>query len=332
MCQYSATDGVPNGWHFVHYGQYAVGKVGLVMTEASAISSEARSTLLDAGIWNDEQELAWKKIVDFVHAQGSKMGIQLWHSGQKASTTAPWQGQNYVSEEQGGWTSVSSSTVAFGDLPAPREISREEMQVTIEQYKDSAVRALNAGFDVVEIHGAHGYLIHSFLSPITNKREDEYGGSFMNRIRFVVEVVEAIREVWPQSHPLFLRTSSHDWVEGGWTGEENAELAEILLHKGVDLIDCSSGGIKPDVSYPVEPGYQVRFSEIIKKRSAVLACAVGVITEPLQAEAIIESHQADAVMLGREFIRDPRWVLRAARELNVDLEWPNQYKQGNPKK
>ena len=331
MCQYSATDGVPNDWHFVHLGQFAAGKVGLIMTEASGIAPDARSTLLDAGIWNEEQEFAWKKIVNFVHQQGSKIGIQLWHAGQKGSTTAPWQGQGHVSEAQGGWRAVAPSAIAFGDLPAPREISRAEIRATIEDYRESARRALRAGFDVLEIHGAHGYLIHSFLSPISNKREDEYGGSFDNRIRFVVEVVQAVREVWPDSHPLFLRTSSHDWVEGGWTGEENAELAEVLFHKGVDLIDCSSGGIKSDVSYPVGPGYQVQFSEMVKKRSKVLTCAVGVITEPLQAEAIIDLQQADAVMLGREFLRDPHWVLRAAKELNTDIEWPNQYKQGKQK-
>jgi len=332
LCQYSATDGVPNDWHLVHLGRYATAKVGLIMTEASGIAPDARSTLLDAGIWNEEQELAWKKIVTFVHAQGAKIGIQLWHAGQKGSTTAPWQGQGHVSPAEGGWIAVAPSAVAFGELPAPLEITKEEMQVTLKDYQESAQRALRAGFDVLEIHAAHGYLIHSFLSPITNKREDEYGGSFENRIRFAVEVVEAVREVWPSSHPLFIRTSAHDWVEGGWTTEDNAELAEILFHKGVDLIDCSSGGIKPDVSYPVGPGYQVQFSEMVKKRSKVLACAVGVITEPLQAEAIIASQQADAVMLGREFLRDPHWVFRAAKELDVDIEWLNQYKQAKPKK
>ncbi len=332
MCQYSARDGVPNAWHFVHLGQFAIGKVGLIMTEASGITPEARSTLMDTGIWNDEQVLAWQKIVAFAHEQGSKIGIQLWHAGQKGSTTAPWQGQDYVSEDQGGWQAVAPSAIAFGKLPTPRKISRQEIKSTIQDYKESAKRALIAGFDVLEIHGAHGYLIHSFLSPITNKRDDEYGGSFENRIRFVSEVVEAIREVWPDSRPLFLRTSAQDWIEGGWTAEENADLAEILFGKGVDLMDCSSGGIAPEIKYPVGPGYQVQFSEIIKRKSKVLTCAVGLITDSHQAEAIVDAGRADAVMLGREFLRDPHWVLRAATELKIDLEWLNQYKQGKPKK
>lgn len=332
MCQYSAIDGLPNSWHFVHLGKFAMGKVGLIMTEASGISPTARSTLYDTGIWNDEQVRAWRPIVDFVHEQGSKIGIQLWHAGQKGSTTTPWQGQDYVSTADGGWEASSPSGVAFGKLPAPRTISIAEMKETVDLYRAAAKRALDANFDVVEIHGAHGYLIHSFLSPITNLRNDEYGGSFENRIRFLLEVVEAIREVWPNSHPLFLRTSSHDWIEGGWSTEENSELAKILLTKGVDLIDCSSGGIKADISYPVGPGYQVRFSEDIKKGSEMLTCAVGMITDPESADEIIRSNRADAVMLGREFLRDPNWVLHAATKLGHPMTWLNQYKQAAPKK
>jgi len=332
MCQYSATDGVPNAWHFVHLGKFAMGKVGLIMTEASGISPTSRSTLRDTGIWNDTQVEAWRPIVDFVHEQGSKIGIQLWHAGQKGSTTAPWQGQDYVPVTEGGWEAAAPSAVAFGKLPTPRSISIAEMKETIVLYRAAAKRALDANFDVVEIHGAHGYLIHSFLSPITNQRTDEYGGSFENRIRFLLEVVEAIREVWPSSHPLFLRTSSHDWIEGGWTSQENSELAKILLTKGVDLVDCSSGGIRADTKYDVEPGYQVRFSEDIKRSSAMLTCAVGMITTPEMAQEIVSSERADAVMLGRELLRDPNWVLHAAVKLGHDLEWLNQYKQAKPKK
>lgn len=331
MCQYSATDGLPNSWHFVHLGKFAMGKVGLIMTEASGISATARSTRHDTGIWNDEQVHAWRPIVDFVHEQGSTIGIQLWHAGQKGSTTTPWQGQDYVSEAEGGWEAAAPSAIAFGKLPSPRPISIVEMKETVTLYRAAAKRALDANFDVVEIHAAHGYLIHSFLSPITNHRTDEYGGSFENRIRFLLEVVEAIREVWPSSHPLFLRTSSHDWIEGGWSTEENSELATILLTKGVDLIDCSSGGIKADIKYAVEAGYQVRFSEDIKRSSEMLTCAVGMITAPEMAEEIVRAGKADAVMLGRELLRDPNWVLHAATTLGHDMEWLNQYKQAKPR-
>ena len=332
MCQYSAVDGVPNNWHLAHLSKYAMGKVGLIMTEATAISPTSRSTLHDTGIWNDQQMLEWKKIVGFVHELGSKIGIQLWHAGQKGSTSTPWQGQDYVAPSEGGWEAVAPSAIAFGKLPTPKSISKEEIKEVIELYVAAAKRALEANFDVLEIHGAHGYLIHSFLSPITNKRDDEYGGSFENRIRFVVEVVEAIRKVWPEARPLFLRTSSHDWIEGGWNSEENSDLARILLEKGVDLFDCSSGGIKSDISYPVAPGYQVQFSADVKKSTKMLTCAVGVITDPALADEIVRTNKADAVMLGRELLRNPHWVLNAAIELGHELEWLNQYKQGKPRK
>lgn len=332
MCQYSAVDGVPNAWHLVHLGKFAMGKVGLIMTEASGISPTARSTRHDTGIWNNEQVQAWRPIVDFVHEQGSKIGIQLWHAGQKGSTTTPWQGQDYVPISAGGWEASAPSEIAFGKLPTPRKITLDKIKEAVELYRAAAARALEANFDIVEIHGAHGYLIHSFLSPITNKRTDEYGGSFQNRIRFLLEVVEAIREVWPNTHPLFLRTSSHDWIDGGWSSHENSELAKILLTKGVDLIDCSSGGIKSDIDYAVAPGYQVQFSQDIKQSSEMLTCAVGMITEPEFADAIVRSNQADAIMLGRELLRNPNWVLHAAIELEHDLDWLNQYKQGKPRK
>lgn len=335
MCQYSAVNGVPNEWHFAHLAQFAMRKVGLLMTEATAISPLARSTRLDTGIWNDEQVKKWLEIVRFVHGQGSKIGIQLWHSGQKASTTTPWQGQDYVTESDGGWRAVAPSAIAFGKLPKPKSLTSAEIDLIILDYQEAAKRAQAAEFDVLEIHGAHGYLIHSFLSPISNHRSDKYGGSFENRTRFVMAVVVAIRKIWPSAKPLFLRTSSHDWVDGGWTMEDNLELARILGPLGVDLIDCSSGGIRSDISYPVGPSYQVGFSEIIKKHSAMLTCAVGIITSAKQANEIVVSGKADAVMLGREFLRNPNWVLDAAEELkdflDTEINWPDQYKSARQK-
>jgi len=331
MCQYSAVEGMPNDWHLVHLGKFAMGGVGLIMTEATGISPTARSTQRDTGIWSDEQGHAWKRIVDFVHDQGSVIGIQLWHAGQKGSTGTPWEGQEYVPVADGGWEAVSAGTRAFGKLPAPHKLTQPMIDEILVQYQDAARRSLQAGFDVVEIHGAHGYLIHSFLSPITNTRTDQYGGTFENRIRFVRQVVASIRAVWPDSLPLFLRTSAHDWVEGGWTSQENAELARILLTEGVDLVDCSSGGITPDIEYPVSPGYQVPFAQEVKEHSEMLACAVGMISDPYQADEIIRTGQADAVMLGRELLRDPNWTLRAAGELGYDIEWLNQYKQAKRK-
>jgi len=331
LCQYSAVEGMPNDWHLVHLGKFAMGGVGLIMTEATGISPTARSTQRDTGIWSDEQGRAWKRIVDFVHEQGAVIGIQLWHVGQKGSTGTPWEGQEYVPVADGGWEAVSAGTRAFGKLPAPHQLTQPMIDEILVQYQDAARRSLQAGFDVVEIHGAHGYLIHSFLSPITNTRTDQYGGTFENRIRFVRQVVASVRAVWPDSLPLFLRTSAHDWVEGGWTSEENAELARILLTEGVDLVDCSSGGITPDIEYPVSPGYQVPFAQEVKEHSEMLACAVGMITDPYQADEIIRSGQADAVMLGRELLRDPNWTLRAAGELGYDIEWLNQYKQAKRK-
>ena len=351
MCMYSAKDGMPNDWHFAHLAQYAMRRVGFLMTEATGISPLGRSTLMDTGIWNQSQVDAWRRIVEFTHSQGSKIGIQLWHAGQKGSTTSPWQGQDYVGIDQGGWLPSAPSAVAFGDLPVPHALTTTEIKEIIEDYRKAAVNSLAAGFDVVEIHGAHGYLVHSFLSPVTNKRSDEYGGSFENRTRFVKEVTAGIREVWPATHPLFLRISADDWMEDGWKVGDSARLAGELIGLGVDLMDCSSGGIKTDVSYPLSPGYQVDFAREIKEVSGMPTAAVGLITSARHANEIIQTGAADAVMLGRELLRNPNWALNAASELESELEselrgdagigtgmetaiatqWPNQYKNGRPK-
>lgn len=338
MCMYSAVDGMPNDWHFAHLSQYAIRRVGFLMTEASGISPEARSTLMDTGIWNSDQAKAWRRIIDFVHSQGSKIGIQLWHAGQKGSTTSPWQGQDYVAPSEGGWIAKAPSEIAFGKLPKPEALQIDEIKKIIADYRNAAALSLEAGFDVVEIHGAHGYLIHSFLSPITNKRSDEYGGTFENRTRFLREVVAAIRSVWPLTHPLFLRLSADDWIEGGWRVGDSARLAKELLPLGVDLIDASSGGIKTEVSYPLAPGYQVPFAKEIREVSGVPTVAVGLLTDAKAANQIIVEGQADAVMLGRELLRNPNWALNAAIELRdeipadeISITWPNQYLNGRPK-
>ena len=338
MCMYSSTDGVPNDWHFAHLAQYAIRRVGFLMTEASGIAPEARSTLMDTGIWNAQQAQQWRRITEFVHGQGSKIGIQLWHAGQKGSTTSPWQGQDYVPPSAGGWIARAPSAVAFGKLPAPLPLTKEEIKGILNDYRNAASHALDAGFDVVEIHGAHGYLIHSFLSPITNHREDEYGGSYENRTRFVKEVVASIREVWPASHPLFLRLSADDWIEGGWRVADSARLAKELLPLGVDLIDASSGGIKTEVSYPLAPGYQVPFAKQIREFSSMPTVAVGLLTDAKAANEIVVRGEADAVMLGRELLRNPNWALNAAMELRdlipeeeITIAWPNQYLNGRPK-
>ena len=332
MCQYSAINGLPNDWHFAHLAQFAMGGAGLIFTEATAISSSARSTAVDTGIWNEEQVASWTRIVGFIHEQGAKFAIQLWHAGRKGSATTPWEGHRPVSIDTGGWEIFAPSPLRFGELNIPIELSKADIQIIIQDYKSAAERSLRAGFDVVEIHGAHGYLIHSFLSPIGNKRIDEYGGEFLNRVRFLLEVTKAIREVWPLDKPLFVRLSTSDWVEEGWTVEDSIELAKLLKVIGVDLIDCSTGGVVPDVKYQVGPHYQVQFAEKIKSSAGILTGAVGLITDPLLANSIVASEQADAVLLGREMLRNPHWAFQAAHELGVDIEWPNQYKQAKPRK
>jgi 2,4-dienoyl-CoA reductase-like NADH-dependent reductase (Old Yellow Enzyme family) len=328
MCQYSAVDGVPNDWHLVHLGSFARGGAGLVLTEATAVSPEGRISPSDTGIWNDEQVAAWARIVDFVHGQGATAGIQLAHAGRKASTRPPFEGRGTVPAEEGGWTTEGPSDVAFPGLAQPRALTRDDIDRVVGDFTAAALRALDAGFDVLEIHAAHGYLLHEFLSPLSNRRQDDYGGSFANRTRLLLRVVESVRDAVPEATPLLVRLSATDWVEGGWTGDDSVALARLLRDAGVDLVDVSTGGNAP-ADIPVEAGYQVPFARRIREQAGIAAGAVGLITEPKQAEEIIAEGHADAVLLARAMLRDPHWALRAAHELGVPVDdgvdWPKQY-------
>jgi 2,4-dienoyl-CoA reductase-like NADH-dependent reductase (Old Yellow Enzyme family) len=332
MCEYSSTDGFANDWHFVHLGSRAVGGAGLVFTEATAVTPEGRISPDDLGIWKDDHIEMLARIVRFVNAQGSVAGMQLAHAGRKASTHRPWSGNGTVSEAEGGWTNVLAPTaVAFLDsYPQPREMSRQEIAGTPQAFAAAAARAHAAGFRVIEIHAAHGYLLHEFLSPLSNHRTDDYGGSFQNRIRLVCDVAIAIRRVWPEDLPLFTRISATDWVEGGWDLDQSVELARHLKPLGVDLIDCSSGGNVATAKIPIAAGYQTPFAERIRKDASILTGAVGLITTPAQAEQIVGTGQADAVLIARELLRDPYFPLRAARELGQEITWPAQYLRAAP--
>ncbi len=332
MCQYTSKDGFANDWHFVHLGSRAVGGAALVFTEATAASPEGRISPHDLGIWKDEHIEQLQKIVGFIHQQGAVAGIQLAHAGRKASKTEPWNNDKLIPIEEGGWKTVAPSPVAFSDdSDTPKELTIAEIQQVIADFKAAAVRVTKAGFKVIEIHGAHGYLINEFLSPLSNKRTDEYGGSFENRIRFLLEIVDAIRSVWTEERPLFLRISASDWTEGGWTIEDSVKLASIVKDKGVDLIDCSSGGVASGVKIPAAPNYQVPFAEAVRKGSGILTGAVGIIVRSDQAEAIIAEGKADMVFMAREMLRDPYFPLRAARELGYDIKWPVQYERAKRK-
>jgi len=326
MCQYSSNDGMPNDWHLVHLGSRAVGGAGLVMTEATAVSPEGRISPADLGIWSDEQAESLKRVTDFVKAQGAVVGIQLAHAGRKASTMVPWIGDGELPPEEKPWQTLAPSAVPFNsNYPKPKEMTKNDIDLVIHQFRDAARRSLKAGFQVIEIHMAHGYLLHEFLSPISNRRLDQYGGDLKNRVRFPLEVVAAVREVWPEKLPLFVRISATDWIEGGWDLLQSVELAKELVKLGVDLIDCSSGGIAPGVKIPVAHGYQVHFSDFIKRNAGVMTGAVGMITSAVQAENILVTGQADAVFLGREFLRDPYFPLHAAEVLGDDVQYPVQY-------
>jgi 2,4-dienoyl-CoA reductase-like NADH-dependent reductase (Old Yellow Enzyme family) len=317
MCQYSADDGVPNDWHLVHLGSRAVGGFGLVMTEATAVVPEGRISPQDTGLWTDEQAAAWRRIVAFLHARGAAAGVQLAHAGRKASTYAPWHGSGAVPAADGGWATVAPSAVALGDHPAPVAMSADQIAATIGAFTAAARRADRAGFDVIEIHGAHGYLLHQFLSPITNRRRDAYGGSFENRTRLLLEVVDGVRTVWPAGKPLVVRISATDWIDGGWTPAESTDLARILREHGVDLIDVSTGGLDPAQRIAVGPGYQVPFARDVRTKAEIPTGAVGLITEPGQAQQILDEGSADVVYLARAALREPGWPLRAAHELGV---------------
>ncbi|MEV0705888.1 NADH:flavin oxidoreductase/NADH oxidase [Saccharopolyspora sp. NPDC050389] len=327
MCQYSAVDGLPDDWHLVHLGQFATGGAGLIITEATAVVPEGRISPQDTGLWNDDQVAAWRRINDFLHAQGAATGVQLAHAGRKASTTPPWEGSNGVPASEGGWETVSSTGNAFGNLPAPRALTETEIAELPEQFAAAARRAEAAGFDVVELHFAHGYLAHQFYSPLVNDRTDRYGGDFENRVRVVLEITDAVRAAWAADKPLLARLSATDWVEGGWTGDDSVRLAGLLAERGVDLVDASTGGAVPKADIPIGAGYQVRFARQIRTEAEVPTAAVGLITSPEQAEEIVSSGSADAVLLGRELLRDPHWPLRAADRLHADNIWPKQYER-----
>lgn len=328
MCQYSYQDGFSNDWHLVHLGSRAVGGAGLVLTEATSVSAEGRISPYDLGIWKDGHIAPLKKVVQFIEQQGSVAGMQLAHAGRKASRSEPWNGGGQLDEDEGGWQAVAPSAIPFahGDVP-PVALSPEDILKVIADFKAATVRAVEAGFKVIEIHAAHGYLINEFLSPLSNERTDAYGGAFENRIRLLLEVTAAIREAWPDTYPLFVRISASDWTEGGWTVDDSVRLATVLKNKGVDLIDCSSGGVIPDAKITARPGYQVPFAEAIRMQSGMPTGAVGIIVNPAQAEEIIVTGKADLVLLARELLRDPYFPMHAARELGYDIKWPVQYER-----
>lgn len=332
MCEYSSTDGYAIDWHLVHLGSRAVGGAGLVLTEATAVLPEGRISPQDLGIWSDEHIEPLARIVRFIHEQGSVAGMQLAHAGRKASTYRPWDGNGAIPESDGGWNNVfAPSALRFTDhYPMPQELSIEAIQKIVSAFAAAARRACEAGFRVIEIHAAHGYLLHEFLSPLSNRRTDSYGGSFENRTRILRETVAAVRSSWPERAPLFVRISATDWVEGGWDIQQSVELARQLKPLGVDLMDCSSGGNVPRAQIPVGPGYQTAFAEQVRREADILTGAVGMITSSIQAEQIITTGQADAVIIAREFLRDPYWPLRAARELGQPVSWPVQYLRAAP--
>jgi 2,4-dienoyl-CoA reductase-like NADH-dependent reductase (Old Yellow Enzyme family) len=332
MCQYSSIDGFTNDWHVVHLGTRASGGTGLIIMEATAVLPEGRISPDDAGIWKDEHIPGLKKITEFIHSQGSVAGIQLAHAGRKASTAAPWNGGKQVDLTNGGWQTVAPSAIPFNDGErVPSALDNTGIKKVTTAFRVAARRAYQAGFKVVEVHSAHGYLLHEFLSPLSNKRTDKYGGPFENRTRLLREVVEAVRSEWPSQNPLFVRISSTDWIEGGWTLEESVKLAQILKEMDTDLIDCSSGGNSLLAKIPVAPGYQVPFSEEIRK-TGILTGTVGFITNAAQAESILNEEKADLIFLGRELLRNPYFAHSAAHELKVETDWPIQYHRGKPSK
>jgi len=332
MCQYSCEDGMATDWHLVHLGSRAVGGAALVIAEATAVLPEARISPQDLGIWSEAHIEPLARIAQFIHSQGSVAGIQIAHAGRKASTARPWDGAGKLTEQEGGWNDiVAPSAVAFApNYPMPAAVKVERIASIVDAFGKAAQRALDAGFRVLEIHSAHGYLIHEFLSPLSNHRSDQYGGSFENRTRIVREVVNRVRQYWPERLPLFIRISATDWVEGGWDTDQAVELARSLRTLGVDLVDCSSGGNIADAKIPMAPGYQVPFAERIRRDAGILTGAVGMITEAQQADDIIRRGQADIILLAREMLRDPYWPLHAAAQLGKQISWPAQYLRAAP--
>jgi 2,4-dienoyl-CoA reductase-like NADH-dependent reductase (Old Yellow Enzyme family) len=331
MCQYSSEDGFATDWHLVHLGSRAQGGAGLVMVEASAVLPEGRISIGDLGIYKDEHIPALERIARFIHSQGVRTGIQLAHAGRKGSMTRPFAGERLLTAEEGAWQPVAPSALAFSESYAvPQALDQAGIAAVVEGFRLAAGRALKAGFDFVEIHGAHGYLLHEFLSPLANHRTDKYGGSFENRTRLMLEVVEAVSAEWPEHLPLFVRISATDWVEGGWNADESVALAGLLREHGVDLVDCSSGGMVPTAQIPVGPGFQVQFAARVRREAGIPSAAVGLITEPAQANAIVAQGEADMVFLAREMLRDPYWPVHAATVLGDLASWPVQYLRAAP--
>jgi 2,4-dienoyl-CoA reductase-like NADH-dependent reductase (Old Yellow Enzyme family) len=331
MCQYSAIDGVANDWHFQNLASRAVGGAGVIFVEMTNVEPRGRITAGCMGLWNDAQRDALARVAHFVKSQGAVAGIQLAHAGRKASTMRPWEGGKGLAPEQGGWAIIAPSAVPFGEgSPVPQEMDQKIIADTMALFAAAARRAREAGFDVIELHGAHGYLISSFLSPISNRRTDRYGGSFENRARFLLEVVDAVRSEWPGDKPLFVRISCTDWMEGGWDIEASVKLAQLLKAGGkVDLIDCSSGGVDPRQKLKAFPGYQVPFSAAIRARAGIATGAVGMISSPGMAEQILASGEADIIIMARALLNDPYWPLHAAKALKAKIAWPPQYERGN---
>ncbi len=331
MCEYSSEDGFANDWHVVHLGSRAVGGAALVFTEAAAVTPEGRISPQDLGIWKDEHVAELARIVRFIDGQGAVAGMQLAHAGRKASTQRPWEGDRVLSPQEGGFRPIyAPSPIPFRpEDPVPEELDTKGIARIVQAFGDAAARALRAGFRVIELHAAHGYLLHEFLSPLANRRRDAYGGSFENRIRMLLETTGAVRARWPERLPLFVRISATDWAEGGWDLEQSVELSRRLAREGVDLIDCSSGGLLPGVKVPVGPGYQTPFAERIRRDASIKTGAVGMIRSADQAEHIVRTGQADAVFIARQLLRDPYWPLKAAKHLGVQVRWPPQYERAH---
>ena len=329
MCQYSSIDGFANDWHLVHLGSRAVGGAAAVFVEATAVEAIGRISPGDMGLWKDQHIEPFTRITRFIKQQGAVPGIQIAHAGRKGSTEVPWRGgKALASSDPDAWEPVAPSAIAFDeDYPMPRELSVDGIRDVVRAFAATAKRAIDAGFELLELHNAHGYLAHEFLSPLSNKRTDEYGGSMENRMRFSLEIMDAVRAVWPERLPLFLRISATDWTEGGWTPDDSVVLAKAAKQRGVDLIDCSSGGNVPKAKIPVGPGYQVPFAAKVKKEADIMTGAVGMITEAAQADKIIQTGEADLVLLAREFLREPYWPLKAAKELGVPVHVAEQYRR-----
>ena len=331
MCQYSATDGVPGAWHRAHLGQYAIGRAGLIITEATAVSPEGRISPGCPGIWNTDQQHAWEAITAFSTTQGVPMAIQLAHAGRKAATRIPFEdGPPALDASEGGWVTVAPSALAFGALHPPHEMSTDDINKVVTDFGEAAKRSVQAGFDAIEIHAAHGYLLHEFLSPLSNHRTDAYGGVFDSRIRVVLEVIDAVRHAIPDTMPLFVRISATDWVEGGWSLEESIDLSKALEQHGVDFIDVSSGGLDPAQTITLGPGYQMPFAKAIKEQVTIPVGTVGLITTAEQSQRALDDSVADVVLMARQFLREPFFALRAAEKLGRDLSWPSQYSRAKP--